>query len=290
MKINYNVQGKERRQLANIIAETINEEVTYMNAPSYAYKTGMFTVTREGVVEFDSATVEETQIKAVINALQENGFSYSGSESLAIGFPLEGFTPETLDNLNKMIQSKEQLIKKALGVDSLPVEQGETELTFPWFRSGLSREETFAYAQFITQLCKTAKAKKRVTAKVQEVFENEKFSCRVWLISLGMVGAEFAAARKLMMQNLDGNSGFRYPDEESRKPRGERVQKEVISVRLTPETLEKLTELASRHEGNMSRNMLIESVINEYVQSEYCETASESDEQGDNEYCADNEE
>lgn len=33
---------------------------------------------------------------------------------------------------------------------------------------------------------------------------------RVWLIGLGMIGAEFGAARKLMMRNLSGDSGWRY--------------------------------------------------------------------------------
>lgn len=33
---------------------------------------------------------------------------------------------------------------------------------------------------------------------------------RIWLIGLGMVGTEFSMARKLMMKNLKGNSGWRY--------------------------------------------------------------------------------
>jgi predicted transcriptional regulator len=93
---------------------------------------------------------------------------------------------------------------------------------------------------------------------------------RTFLVNLGMVGAEFAYCRKLMIKNLDGNSAYRYskPDSES-KPRRERIHKEVISIRLTPETLHKLTELASQNDGNMSRNRLIEAVIEEYIQTEY---------------------
>ncbi|MCL2072003.1 MAG: virulence protein [Oscillospiraceae bacterium] len=267
MKINYNVQGKERKALVNIIAETIGEEAVYEKAPTYNYTIGDFTVERDGTLSFNSATIDEKRVREVINALEEGGFKYEDSDSLSIGVPLEGFTPETLNNLRLMVESKAVLIKKALGVDSLPIEVGESELTFPWFRSGLSREETHSYAQFITELCRTAKSKKRVTAKPQEVFENEKFAMRVWLISLGMKGETFKATRHHMLKNLEGDSGWRYGNENGGlSPRRERVYREVVSVRFTPEVLGQLAELASQ--CNMSRNQLIESVVCEYIQSE----------------------
>lgn len=33
---------------------------------------------------------------------------------------------------------------------------------------------------------------------------------RVWLIGLGMVGAEYGAARKLLCKNLSGDTAWRY--------------------------------------------------------------------------------
>jgi hypothetical protein len=218
MKINYNVTGEKRKEMVKIISEAISEPKKYAGASTYAFHIGAFTVTRYGVLEFDSAGTDESQIKAVINALQAAGFDYEGSESLSIGFPLEGFTDEGIANLEKLVASKATLIKKALGVDELPIERGETELTFPWFRAGLEREETYAFAQFITQLCKTAKTKKRVTAKAQESFDNEKFAMRVWLIGLGMVGKEYGPARKLLMANLGGNSSWRYGEPDKSAP------------------------------------------------------------------------
>jgi hypothetical protein len=80
-----------------------------------------------------------------------------------------------------------------------------------------------------------------------------------------MKGAEFANARKLLMKNLDRNSSWRYSNSES-KPRRERVHKDIVLVRFTPEMLDKIAEIASQ--GNMSRNAFIESVVAEYVQSE----------------------
>jgi len=191
-------------------------------------------------------------------------------EMLTISFPLENFAPEAIENLKLMVAAKESLIMKALEVDELPINITDEAIEFAWFKADTPAENITAYSQFVTALCQTAQAKKRVTAKPQEAFENEKFAMRVWLIGLNMKGAEYSLARKLLMKNLDGNSSWRYSDSES-KPRRERVHKDVVSVRFTPEMLGKIAELAKQ--SNMSRNAFIESVVVEYVQSE---TAAET--------------
>jgi hypothetical protein len=63
-----------------------------------------------------------------------------------------------------------------------------------------------------------------------------------------------------LMNNLSGNSSWRYSDSVS-KPRRERVHKDVVSVRFTPEMLGKIAELA--RQSAMSRNAFIESVVAE---------------------------
>jgi hypothetical protein len=126
---------------------------------------------------------------------------------MSIHYPADVFTNEAFANLEKMVASKALLIKRALGVDDLPIKRNKTEITFPWFRPGLSSEETHGYTQFITQLCKTAKNKKRVTAAERE-FPNPRFSFRVWLISLGMVGTDFFQARRVLCKALPGNAAW----------------------------------------------------------------------------------
>jgi hypothetical protein len=132
-----------------------------------------------------------------------------GIDTITIEYPFEGFTPETLDNLTKLVQSKEVLIKTALGADELPIKMLDNRIAFPWFKYTDSANLT-AYAQFITALCQTAQEKKRVIAKAQESFENPRFTMRVWLIGLGMVGAEFSTARKILTKPLEGNGAWRY--------------------------------------------------------------------------------
>ena len=42
-------------------------------------------------------------------------------ELLTIEMPLDGFSPEKLENLQKLVYSKALLIKKALGTEELPI-------------------------------------------------------------------------------------------------------------------------------------------------------------------------
>jgi hypothetical protein len=139
-------------------------------------------------------------------------------DSITIEAPLFGFTPETLDNLTKLVLSKEVLIKKALDAEELPIQVLDDSIAFPWFKSGVDSGTIEAYAQFIAALCATAKAKTRVTAKTQEFHENEKFSMRIFCIGLGLIGKEYSVVRKLMSKNLSGNSAFRYGPPEKAAP------------------------------------------------------------------------
>jgi len=162
--------------------------------------------------------------------------------SVCIEIPMTGFTPDALDNLCKMVSAKEPLIKKALGVDELPIIVQGDKIAFDWFagvedgNGNINSDKLTAYAQFITLLCETAKNKKRVTAKVQENFENERFTMRVWLIGLGMIGAEFALARKLLVSPLSGDAAWRYgkPERLARTPVSAPASGRIIFADATP--------------------------------------------------------
>ena len=53
-----------------------------------------------------------------------------------------------------------------------------------------------------------AKTQQRVTAKEREI-TNDKFTMRLFLIRLGFVGEEYKTARKILLQNLTGNSAWK---------------------------------------------------------------------------------
>jgi hypothetical protein len=138
------------------------------------------------------------------------------TDRLTIEVPLDGFTPEKLDNLAKLVNAKAPLLMAALGADKLPIKQTAETLLFPWFSGNLDAEHTEAYATLVSLLCKTAIEKKRVTAKEREVDDNPKYAMRCWLLSLGFIGEEYKTARKILLANLSGNSSFK--SGERRKP------------------------------------------------------------------------
>jgi len=130
--------------------------------------------------------------------------------TIAIEMPLDGFTPEKLDNLAKLIDSKRELIKAAIGAGgTLPVIQtSDGNLRFEWFPYTENADEAEAYSIFISKLCAMAKTLQRVTSKEKTVY-NQRFAFRVFLIRLGFVGDEYKAARKILLRNLSGNSSWK---------------------------------------------------------------------------------
>jgi len=129
-------------------------------------------------------------------------------DRLVVEVPLDGFTATALDNLDKLVASKAALIKKSLGASDLPIERESDRLRFPWFTLGASRDEVAVYTQFVHMLCEMAKTQKRVVAK-EKPADSEKFAFRCFLLRLGYIGGEYAAARKLLLANLPGDGSFK---------------------------------------------------------------------------------
>ena len=128
---------------------------------------------------------------------------------LTIEMPLKGFTPEKLENLTKLVCAKAALLKAALGADELPIQMTGDTLRFPWFGEDTDTDHTAAYATLVSLLCRTALAKKRVTAKEKDSDGNPKYAMRCFLLSLGFIGDEYKAARKILLSGLDGNSSWK---------------------------------------------------------------------------------
>ena len=127
---------------------------------------------------------------------------------IAIELPLEGFTPEKIDNLRKMVAGKEGLLKMALGVTALPVQVLEDRISLPWFPCTEDGNTVLAYSQLASAICQTALEKNRVNAQPKEDYPNPRFTMRCWLISIGLSGPEFKLIRKLMTASLPGNGAW----------------------------------------------------------------------------------
>ena len=233
---NYNVTGSDRKELVNLVAETIGSPAKYQGAPSFAYTVDFITIDRNGLLSFDDRA-DTGVIENLLEQLAAHGFNAElpetapdspdtaenseveevpGDEKITEHDETVGLTiylpkdKANIDLLRQLVQGKSGLIKKALGLKNLPIEEDSDEIVFPWFAdaSGLSPDEVKAYTAFISALCKLSANAKRVSMTEKPV-DNEKYAFRCFLLRLGFIGREHKITRKILLRNLEGSSAFK---------------------------------------------------------------------------------
>lgn len=240
MTIKFNVIGTERKALVKAIETFTGDKAVYKYMPTCAYDIGTLQVDKEGTLHTpDDADV--SRLELLVEHLTELGFAAELEQllttapdapqeadaafdnalidGLVVSMPLDGFTEEALDNLKKLVASKESLLKKAVCANELPIEVTETQVSFPWFSGQPDNENVQAYMQLIIALCTMAKNQKRITAKDIPT-DNPKYTFRCFLLRLGFIGDEYKAARKILLKDFSGSSAFR---------NGQPVNKEVTN-------------------------------------------------------------
>lgn len=181
--------------------------------------------------------------------------------SLEVVVPLEGHTGVSLRNLVNLLYSKQVLVKRSLGIEpniieddfakaindanvdtlesfkTVISESGEqycpgidfsfdsSTIIFKFFQAERSPEEIHAYTQLVGLLNQTAMKLKYTSPKGKDT-DNDKFTFRLFLIRLGMVGDKYKTTRKILLANLDGHSAFR----DGRKP--EKVSTDTLDAEL----------------------------------------------------------
>lgn len=197
MTINYNVTGPARKKLVQTIAEILECDAKYLGVPSCAYQIDYFTVDKNGSLSFDDRA-DSDEIEQLIEALCERGFEAEVEAEeigLEIQMPKSTLDALALDNLRRLLETKGSLIKKALGVDALPITEEDDKVCFPWFSGEPTADEVKAYSHFVSALCEMARNAKRVTAKEKET-DNEKYAFRCFLLRLGFIGDAYKTSEK----------------------------------------------------------------------------------------------
>ena len=231
--LHYTLAGEQRKQMAQVISEIIQEKAVYKRVPTCAYQIGSFTIGKEGVLSWTEDTDAET-VKGVVAGLQMMGFTAKtklrieeqtdstekaapdeapeeesvDSSKLTVEIPLRLVDEATLANLDLIIEGKGNLIRKAIGADSLAYEATDGKVLFPWFTLSGDADEELAYTQLIGKLVEQARTAKRVTMKEKDV-ENEKYAFRCFLLRLGFIGDEYKSARRVLLKNLTGNGAWK---------------------------------------------------------------------------------
>lgn len=221
MIINYKVSGSDRKRLVAAIVEHTGEKAKYLGAPGFAYQVGNIHISVDGQV-----TVAIQKAAPLIRFLREKGFQAEDplleameeettEESsnveffgICISMPRSLFTDSHLENLRNIVESKGNLIRKALGTADIPIETTDEKVSFPWFPENLTSDEMKAYETFICRLCDMARNQKRISAKEKNV-DNEKYTFRCFLLRLGFIGDEYKTTRKILLRNLSGSTAFK---------------------------------------------------------------------------------
>lgn len=204
------LQVKREKSLSKGLKESQmkNPSIKYLGMPSTAYEVGTFTIDKTGTVLCEDDFALERLVHNLIGdgfiPEEESKSEHDATQSLAVAIPKNKVD---LAKLNKILENKGDLIKKALGITSLEIEEGEEKVSFPWFEN-IDNEHLMTYTKFIAAVCEMSVGAKRINESSKEVV-NEKYAFRCFLLRLGFIGDEFKKDRKLLLEKLSGSSAFR---------------------------------------------------------------------------------
>jgi len=172
----------------------------------------------------------ETETKPKSSGQMEKEQTEAGLEkptNLVLSFPRETIDDATLYKIKIMVTNREQLLKHALGAESLKIETTKDKISFPWFNAPGNSELAKIYMDFVTAIINRAKQKTHIIPRDNsKPYENEKFAFRIFMIDLGLKGPRYAELRHELMKNLSGNSSFRYGD-----PRKKKAEEDVAKTK-----------------------------------------------------------
>ncbi|MGB4406627.1 MAG: hypothetical protein WBI82_07190 [Sphaerochaeta sp.] len=212
MVIPYQISIKQRKKLAEDIADALHTLPRYMMYPTCNYEIGGCLLDKRGNLSIPES-MDDATVNKLLEHLKNCGYVSEGIEEndkLTINLPRTDFTDSQLDVLKQMVKAKEGLFKRAFRTDSLEVVVTSEWVSFPWFSLSGEADEAQAYATFISKLCEMARKQKRVLASSSDG-DNDKYAFRCYLLRLGFIGNEHKCSRAILLGNLAGNSAFRHP-------------------------------------------------------------------------------
>ena len=213
------MQGS-RRAVMEAIAAITHTRVIYSGAPSFAYNTGDWHIDREGVLTSPVFSTEgggPLFHADLMGTIGTQGIAAEGLLTVTI-FP-EDFDPAHLTNIRGMLAGKATLLRHALGVEVDPdacLAAGDVleryglpgGFVFPCFAAATTFAGILAPLQMAERIHAQAAAQLRVRARDMAVV-NEKYAMRCFLWRIGMIGRDYAVARKELLRRLPGNSSFK---------------------------------------------------------------------------------
>jgi hypothetical protein len=253
-KFQMQVTGRERKEIARMIAEHFGTKAAYRGAPGFEYAVTddsgrELLIDKAGTIIIHvGADDNAAKMFAGLTVLDENGLAALGQAEITIS--TEGHSGVTLRNLVNILAAKQKLITKTMGIagktsfinpaaveviNAAPLKTiddflkaavilGDNEesglritnetINFCWFAPSLNPETIQAYIQFAGAVNRAALAQKRSSTR-ESITENERYRFRCWLLHLGFIGDQFRTSRKVLLEGLEGNGSFRTKEQAS---------------------------------------------------------------------------
>lgn len=227
----------DRKTLVDFLKQYTGQRANYLGAPGFQYVVGPYTVLRNANIQIDPSSVEP-----IFKSLQELGFVDTEEED-GLRVPINPSDVRMRMNLLNMISSRGKLISKAIGKEgalsinrsflkqmqeSNPEDVNAFDEAMALCKASTGLRGLKFYRDKVIFTCfqddgtpvgdacvTLAKAMahaaetKHWIKPEPEAAENEKYTFRVWLVSIGMKGKEYADARTILMYNLTGNATYR---------------------------------------------------------------------------------
>ena len=208
MQKQYALKGRQRKELCQLIGEIVGAEVVYLGTPTYAYQIGAIELDREcrvtGITDDIHQAILQAGFEEVVDDLSDE------DDGLTISVPT--ISESDLEKLNHLLQAKGDLIQKALKADQITCYEVGDQLHFPWFDNLPSPEVIQATSLLILKMIDYVKSRQRISSKSTQT-DNDKYSFRVFLLAIGLIGPSYKEMRKILLKDLSGNAAFRYPKE-----------------------------------------------------------------------------
>ena len=147
--VSFDLRERDRKELVKDISEILGEKAEYMRMPTCAYRIGGYTIAKDGTLTWGA---DETDAEVLLQALTARGWNYAividtaateetqpeypstdeempvpevetapdaDTYDFCIELPEEALPDAARANLDRIIESKGALLKKALGTDTL---------------------------------------------------------------------------------------------------------------------------------------------------------------------------
>ena len=274
-----NTHPENRKEMVKAICELTGMNAMYLFTPTYAYQVGPITVSREGSINCE----DEAMIEVIKPMLIERGWLEAEEtpeapddskempetvetisvEQMDITMPIPGWTVAQMNNLLRILYSKQVLINRMLGCDMLSIEESfvkaisenppestvdlearvqeaieagsirefrlsdeQVTLSTPFAQDEPTR--WMAYADLLKGMLRIAKTATRISLKRLDDPENEKYHANSWLMRMGFRGPQYKETRRILMGHLTGFAAFRsVADMQAHKERMARKRREV---------------------------------------------------------------